>query len=215
MRSYKLLGNRVPYEYFITTGVGESFVGSKGLPYETGSYDDALFRAGIENANVIEYTSVMPTGAKEISREDGLKRLNWGEVLECIKAQSNGDKGENISAAVMITNVTDPKGKFLGGFACEYSGSGNRNEAADSLLYSITGMIERRGYGAPKDKHSKVLKMSVDNMTDKGYIIHPGKVFVFEELKVKEKHGSVLAAICFVSHKYPVLRNNTTRRRKP
>ena len=97
MRSYKLLGNRVPYEYFITTGVGESFVGSKGLPYETGSYDDALFRAGIENANVIEYTSVMPTGVKEISREDGLKRLNWGEVLECIKAQSNGDKGENIS----------------------------------------------------------------------------------------------------------------------
>lgn len=81
-----ILGNRVPYEYFITKGKGESSAGSEGLPYETGSYDAALNVAGIENTNVIEYTSVIPTEAKEISREEGLKRLNWGEVLECIKA---------------------------------------------------------------------------------------------------------------------------------
>ena len=37
-----ILGNRVPYEYFITNGAGESDAGSKGLPYETGSYDEAL-----------------------------------------------------------------------------------------------------------------------------------------------------------------------------
>ncbi len=52
-----ILGNRVPYEYFITKGKGESNVGSDGLPYETGSYDAALFEAGIQNTNVIEYTS--------------------------------------------------------------------------------------------------------------------------------------------------------------
>ena len=88
-----ILGNRVPYEYFITTGKGESAAGSEGLPYETGSYDAALNDAGIQNTNVIEYTSVMPTEAKEISKEEGLKRIQWGEVLECIKAQSNGKKG--------------------------------------------------------------------------------------------------------------------------
>jgi pyruvoyl-dependent arginine decarboxylase (PvlArgDC) len=73
-----ILGNRVPYEYFITSGSGEFDAGSKGLPYETGSYDEALTKAGIENANVIEYTSVIPTGAKEISKEAGLKRIQWG-----------------------------------------------------------------------------------------------------------------------------------------
>ena len=40
-----ILGNHVPYEYFITKGKGESDAGSKFLPYETGSYDAALYEA--------------------------------------------------------------------------------------------------------------------------------------------------------------------------
>ena len=200
-----ILGNRVPYEYFITQGKGESDAGSKGLPYETGSYDAALFNAGIQNANVIEYTSVMPTESKEISRDEGLKRLQWGEVIECIKAQANGKRGSKISAAVITTSVTDPKGKYLGGFACEYSGSGTREQAGASLLESIVGMIERRGYGVIK---SPVLHQ--DNITDKGYKIHPGKHFVYDDLKVSKEHGSVFTAICFVSYRFPVLKGQNT-----
>ena len=47
----------------------------------------------------------------------------------------------------MTTTITDPNGKYLGGFACEYSGSGTRSEAEESLALSIAGMIKRRGYG--------------------------------------------------------------------
>lgn len=198
-----ILGNRVPYEYFITKGKGEANVGSKGLPYETGSYDAALNDAGIENTNVIEYTSVIPTEAIEITKEDGLKRLNWGEVLECIKAQANGKKGEKISSAVMTTTIVDPHGKYIGGFACEYSGSGTRLESETSLSKSIAQMIKRRGYGNIKGE----IKMYNDNVTDTKYIIHPGKIFEYEYLDVKEEHGSVLTAICFVSYKYPNLTN--------
>lgn len=204
-----ILGNRVPYEYFITTGKGESSAGSEGLPYETGSYDAALNDAGIENTNVIEYTSVMPTEAKEISREEGLKRIQWGEVLECIKAQSNGKKGSKISAAVMTTTITDPKGKYLGGFACEYSGSGSRKDAETSLSESISGMIKRRGYGNIKGN----IQMYKDNKTDAGFIIHPGKVFVYDHLEVVQEHGSVFTAICFVSYKFPTLTKIKTKTR--
>ena len=199
-----ILGNRVPYEFFITQGKGESNAGSKGLPYETGSYDAALFNAGIQNANVIEYTSVMPTESKEITKEEGLKRLQWGEVIECIKAQANGKRGSKISAAVITTSVTDPKGKYLGGFACEYSGSGTKEDAEQSLLQSIVGMIERRGYGVMKSPGT--MQMYKDNITDKGYKIHPGKNFVYEYLNVKEEHGSVFTAICFVSYRFPTLK---------
>ena len=201
-----VLGNRIPYEYFITQGKGESDAGSKGLPYETGSYDAALFNAGIQNANVIEYTSVMPTESKEISREEGLRRLQWGEVLECIKAQANGKRGSKISAAVITTSVTDPTGKYLGGFACEYSGSGTKEEAGASLLKSIVGMIERRGYGIMKNP-----TLHKDNITDKGYIVHPGKHFVYEDLHVTKQHGSVFTAICFVSYRFPVLKGQSQR----
>jgi arginine decarboxylase len=208
IKTMTILGNRVPYEYFITQGRGESDAGSKGLPYETGSYDAALFDAGIQNANVIEYTSVMPTKSKEIARDEGLKRLQWGEVLECIKAQANGKRGSKISAAVITTSVTDPNGKYLGGFACEYSGSGTKEEAGKSLLDSIVGMIERRGYG--KLKNPELYK---DNITDKGYNIHPGKHFVYQDLKVSKQHGSVFTAICFLSYRFPVLKEAQNKSR--
>ena len=202
-----ILGNRVPYDYFITSGKGESNAGSKGLPYETGSYDAALNDAGIQNTNVIEYTSVMPTESKEISKEEGLKRLQWGEVLECIKAQSNGKNGSKISAAIMTTTITNPKGQFLGGFACEYSGNGSRKDAEISLSSSIAGMIKRRGYGNMKGE----IKLYADNKTDTGYIIHPGKIFLYDTLYVKEEHGSVFTAICFVSYRLPVLTNKSKK----
>ena len=201
------LGNRVPYEYFITNGKGESDAGSKGLPYETGSYDEALTKAGIENANVIEYTSVIPTGAKQIPKEDGLKRIQWGEVLECIKAQANGAKGAFISSAVMTTTVHDQNGKYLGGFACEYSGSGTRKQAEESLEQSITGIIERRNFG----KIAGGAKLYKDNKTDKGYSLHPGKIFAYDSLKVKKHHGTVLTAICFVSYHFPLLKDSSSK----
>ena len=207
----QVLGNRVPYEYFITKGKGESNAGSAGLPYETGSYDAALNVAGIENANVIEYTSVIPKDAKQISKEEGLKRITWGEVLECIKAQSNGKRGSKISAAIMTTTIIDPNGQYLGGFACEYSGSGTRKDAEDSLASSIKGMIQRRGYGVIKGE----TKLYEDTVTDTGYKIHPGAVFEYENLDVKEEHGSVFTAICFVSHKYPVLSKQRPSKQRP
>jgi arginine decarboxylase len=204
-----ILGNRVPYEYFITSGKGESNAGSAGLPYETGSYDAALNDAGIQNTNVIEYTSVMPTESKEITKEEGLKRLQWGEVLECIKAQANGKRGSKISAAVMTTTIVDPKGKFLGGFACEYSGAGTKKEAESSLSESISGMIKRRGYGNINGD----IQIYKDNKTDTGYIIHPGKIFVYDFLDVKEEHGSVFTVICFVSYRFPTLTEAKTTRK--
>lgn len=204
-----ILGNRVPYEYFMTSGAGESDAGSKGLPFETGSYDEALTNAGIENANVIEYTSVIPTDAKEISKTEGLKRLQWGEVLECIKAQANGNKGSLISAAVMTTSVYSPNGHYLGGFACEYSGSGTKAEAEKSLEVSIAGIIERRKYGIMP----KMGTLYKDTKTSLGYTIHPGKIFIYDSLKVKKHHGSVFTAICFVSYKFPMLKNVSNKKK--
>ena len=195
-----IVGNRVPYEYFVTSGTGESDAGCDGLPYETGSYDQALTNAGIENGNIVEYTSVIPTIAHEITKEEGLTRIQWGEVIECIKAQSNGPKGSFVSAAVITTSVYDRSGTYLGGFACEYAGKETKQDAEKSLAASITGIIERRGLGTVP-----LLRLYQDNTTDKGYRIHPGTHFVYESLKVKAHHGTALACICFVSYQTPLL----------
>jgi pyruvoyl-dependent arginine decarboxylase len=209
-------GNRIPSEYFITSGFGQSAAGSEGLPFETGSYDDALNDAGIQNVNVVKYTSVMPTNIKNIGKEAGLANIKWGEVMECIMAQQNGNQGETITATVMTTSVFDKSGKHLGGFACEYAGSGTRKDVEESLAISITGMIERRGYGTfITDKGgSGPIQMYKDNTTSEGFVIHPGKEFCFKSGEVKEAHGTVFATICFNSYDYPVISNSKGGRRK-
>ena len=107
MVKFAIVGNRVPHTYFLTTGHGESDAGSKHLPAETGSYDAALESAGIEDVNVVKYTSVMPTDAKEISKAKGIASIRWGEVMESIMAQSNGKKGTHIPLEARIVAVAD------------------------------------------------------------------------------------------------------------
>ena len=51
-----------------------------------------------------------------------------------------------------------------------------------------------------------------DNVTDKGYKVHPGKHFVYEDLHVTKEHGSVFTAICFVSYNFPVLKGQSKSR---
>jgi hypothetical protein len=53
----------------------------------------------------------------------------------------------------------------------------------------------------------------MDNKTDTGFIIHPGKIFVYDHLDVVEEHGSVFTAICFVSYKFPTLSKTKTKTR--
>ena len=202
-----IVGNKIPYEYFITKGKGESNVGSPGLPYETGSYDAALTSAGIQTANIIEYTSIIPTHAKEISRKKA--NLKWGEVLECIKSQTNGSKGEFISAALMTTSVYDSNKKYIGGFACEYSGAGTKKESEIIFKDSLSGIIERRGFGKISN-----IKLYKDNVTSTGMIIHPGKHFIYDSLNIKKLHGTVLTAICFVSYKIPIKTKTKTKTKK-
>jgi arginine decarboxylase len=197
---YLISKSRIPHEYFFTSGKGQSSYGGKGDPFEAGSYDAALNMAKIENSNIIKYTSVVPPKAKMISREKGLKYLEWGDVLETIMAQMNGVKGQTITASVLKTCVYNKQGKYLGSFACEYAGYSSREHAMEVLLHDISEMLERRGYGTTK---ASDLKFRNKIKTSKGFYYKP-EHFISETLEVKQKFGTVLAAICFVNHKYPI-----------
>src|SRR3989344_8255090 len=73
-----IIGTRIPYEYFITQGSGESDFG-----YHPGAYDVALERAGnIQDYNHVTYSSILPAEAKRISSPP--KHYPHGAVLESI-----------------------------------------------------------------------------------------------------------------------------------
>ena len=113
---YCEIGCRIPKEYFWVIGWGESDVG-----IEVGSYDAALDMAGIENYNVMLYSSVLPPDAVELSC---FPDIHHGSVLEGIIAIRHIDKpGTRITAGLLLAKVyRNSDGSCLGGFACEYAG---------------------------------------------------------------------------------------------
>ena len=120
---YSEIGCRIPKKYFWVIGWGESDVG-----IETGSYDAALHMAGIENYNIMLYTSVLPPEAVELRH---LPDIHHGSVLEGIIAVQHTDKpGTRITAGVLLAKVfRNSDNSHLGGFACEYAGEGSLEEA--------------------------------------------------------------------------------------
>ena len=76
-------GNRVPVDYFITSGRGES-----DIAVHAGSYHLALKAANIEMCNVMTYSSILPGIAREVSKPGFLQH---GSVLESIMSVCNGN----------------------------------------------------------------------------------------------------------------------------
>jgi arginine decarboxylase len=134
---YLEVGCRIPKDYFWVIGWGESEVG-----IETGSYDAALTMAGIENFNVMLYTSVLPPEACELPH---LPNIHHGSVMEAILAAQHTDRaGTPITAGLLLAKVFRKSGPYFGGFACEYAGGGTLDEARSNLGPAMEELFSRR-----------------------------------------------------------------------
>lgn len=175
--------NRIPQKFIVAVGSGQTSFGPGEDPFETGAYDQALTAAGIENFNIVKYTSVIPPEAEEITLADAVAEglTHHGMVLECIMAQMNGVQGDHICAGVGRMMVKDQDGNVIGGFAAEYEGNGSREFARKQLKTALKGIFQRRGY------------------EQKGYTICDYH-FDTTDLVVDENFGTVLVALGFVTY---------------
>ncbi len=175
---------RIPYEFFVTTGAGQSSLDSGETSFETGSYDLALEDAGIENFNIVEYSSVVPKEATQLTFDEAKKRFHHGAVLECIMASMNGAQGDHICVGVGRIKINVPSLELQGiGFAAEYEGHASPEKAKDLLTLDLTGIVKRRYAGHQFD------------------VVY--EQFDIKDLVVDKAYGTVLAALCFISHLYP------------
>jgi len=176
---YSEIGCRIPKKYFWVIGWGESDIG-----IETGSYDDALHMAGIENYNVMLYTSVLPPEAVELSH---LPDIHHGSVLEGIIAIQHTDKpGTRITAGLLLAKVfRNSDGGYLGGFACEYAGNGSPEEAEANLQQAMQQLFARR-------------------YKTKSYKLEFGKSVV-RTFTPEKRFGTILVGIGFSSYLVPIL----------
>jgi len=172
-----MIGNRIPKDYFITCGCGES-----DITIHAGSYDFALEEAGIHNFNIITYSSIMPKSATRIEKPT---EMVHGAVMETIMAVSNGTSGEMTTAGLVMGWIFEKKtNEKIGGLVAEFKGHDTEEDAKKILKESIIEMFQSR-YGKRKDYELRDIETIV-------------KSFV-----PKKKYGTVIVAICFTSYEYP------------
>ncbi|WP_419785199.1 pyruvoyl-dependent arginine decarboxylase [Pseudodesulfovibrio sp.] len=182
-------GPRIPTAYFATTGTGQSDQGIPPDPYETFSYDLALQQAGIENFNVVYYTSVLPPEAYEIPLDSVSPYFHHGSVLETIMAKAGGMRGDTVCAGVGRVWAKDKDGKSIGGFAAEYE-----------RVYKATTMDKSSAISDARAQLTASLKheLSIRNLVQDGAMRYD-----ITSLIIKKKYGIALAALGFVGFIYP------------
>jgi len=172
-----LIGNRIPKDYFITKGTGES-----NITIHAGSYHLALREAGIEMVNIMTYSSILPRVANKINKPD---HIEHGSVMETIMAVSNGNKGERLSAGIIYGWLYEREsGNKYGGLVCEHSGNFSEEELKNKLGASINELY----YDGYEDKYSL---QDIEIITSS---------FV-----PKKEYGTAMVALCFTNYIVPKL----------
>ena len=171
-----LIGCRIPKDFFITKGVGESEITT-----HAGSYHLALKEAGIEMCNIMTYSSILPKIANETRKP---KVMVHGAVMETIMAVSNCKKGERATAGIIFGWLYDKKtNEKYGGLVCEYNGDLTKNEAGKQLNESL------------KELYSNGFSEKYE-LKDKKLIL---KSFI-----PKKKFGTALVSLCFTNYLVPI-----------
>ena len=173
-----IVGNRIPFHYFVTKGSGSS-----DLTIHAGSYHLALKAAGIEQSNIMTYSSILPHIATEIPRPEN---LTHGAVMESILSVCTVNKGERATAGIIYGWLHDRRYPTVkhGGLVCEIYGDYNEEEIKNKL------------------------KMSLDELYFNGYSDdwQLGKPnFIIESFVPEKQYGTALVGICFVDYQVPVI----------
>lgn len=172
-----LVGCRIPKDYFVTRGKGES-----DITVHAGSYHLALKEAGIEMCNIMTYSSILPGIANEVHKP---KELVHGSVMETIMAVSNAKKGERATAGIIYGWLFDKEtGDKYGGLVCEHNGQYTEKEVEGLLKQSIMKLYEN-GYSEKYDLRD----------------IH----IIKESFVPEKKNGTALVALCFTNYMFPML----------
>jgi arginine decarboxylase len=174
---YITFENRIPKDFFITKGTGES-----NITVHAGSYHLALKDAGIERCNIMTYSSILPKIANLMKKP---KNLVHGSVMETIMAVSNSKKNERATAAIIFGWLYDKKTKEkYGGLVCEYNGNKKEKEAGEELKKSLNELYVN---GYSKDFELKEITLITKSFTP------------------KKEFGTSLVALCFINYLFPLI----------
>ena len=174
-----VIGCRIPKDYFVTKGKGES-----DIAVHAGSYHLALKDAGIEKFNIMTYSSILPGIATEIQRPtDGIH----GSVMETICAVATSPQGQRATASIIYGWLFDKEtGQRYGGLVCEQNGSISKEDIESQLRLSLNELYVN-GFSEKYDL--KNIRITTESFVP------------------QKKFGTSIVAICFTNYVVPVQRD--------
>lgn len=105
----------IPTKLFLTKGVG---VHKDRLA----SFELALRNAGIEKCNLVYVSSILPPNCKVISKEEGLKLLNPGQITFCVMARLESNEPNRLMSTAI--GIAMPKNNNNYGYLSEHHAFG-------------------------------------------------------------------------------------------
>jgi len=111
----------VPKKFFLTKGAGVH-------KDKLASFELALRDAGIEKCNLVCVSSIFPPNCKMISKDEGVKLLNPGEITYCVMARNESNEPNRLISASI--GLAIPKDGNQYGYLSEHHAFGEKGEKA-------------------------------------------------------------------------------------
>lgn len=136
--------NFIPKEMFLTKG--------KGTHKEhLESFELALREAGIHFCNIVSVSSIIPPDCKILSREEGLQKLQPGQIVFTVLSRNSTNEFERlITASVGIAQLVDRRAY---GYVSEHHAYGqSKQESGDYAEdLAVSMLASTRGLAIPKE----------------------------------------------------------------
>jgi arginine decarboxylase len=132
----------IPKFMFLTKGVGSH-------KERLASFELALRSAGIHRCNIVNVSSIIPSGCKLISKEQGLKRLQPGEITFAVLSKNSVKEPHRLIAASI--GVAIPSNKDSYGYLSEHHSFGQSAEAAGDYAEDLAATMLATTMGIPFD----------------------------------------------------------------
>lgn len=140
----------IPQKFFVTSGRAISEV------TDLNAFDRALINAGIGEQNIVDVSSVLPVGIKQVNRQ----KLPMGAITHCVLAQMRGGEGETIAAGIAYGFREDGQG----GYVAEGHGYMNGRAMKKILEWKMEEMVKLRGVNLVRIRYKiEELSIPMDN----------------------------------------------------
>ncbi len=149
--------SHVPSEVFFTKGVGKH-------RNRLQSFELALRHAGIEKANLVRVSSILPPGCRILSRKKGLERLKPGEITFIVLAEASTNEPSRLVGAGI--GLAQPARGEQYGYISEHHGFGMREKALADFVEDMAATMLATTLGiefdpeTAYDERKEIYKMS-------------------------------------------------------